>query len=324
MPNDEHVVHHQRINYIDVAKASCIFLMIVGHWTTNNVLISYIYSFHMPALLVISGILFKPRSWRKTVIAFSVPVLFFSLFNLCVKIILGEIRIESISLYQVFFQVFHYRYGLGETLFVGDWFLWALLGLRFIFGDIYWLRSLRRFYIPIVLFSVLYMTFESKLISVDTLFRGYLIGRLVPSLPFFCFGFFLKDRLWSPNQLSFKYVPILVILFIIIPIFNDAHGIVANDYGYTYILFATCAILSTILLFWISNKVPTLRVIQTISKGTLVVLGAHSPILHILNRILPDAFNFIFPFITIVVCYYIILLCDRYFPILLGKVNNVI
>ena len=210
---------------------------------------------------------------------------------------------------------------MGETLFVGDWFLWALLGLRLLFGDISWLKNLRSFYTPIALFSVIYMTFESKLISIDTLFRGYLIGRLVPSLPFFCFGFYLKDRLWSPHQLSMKYVILLFLLFIIVPIVNNAHGIVANDYGYSYIIFAVGAIFSTILLFWLSKKVPTLKPIQTISKGTLVVLGTHSPILHILKFILPDALSILFPFITIILCYYIIILCEKYFPILLGKIK---
>ena len=66
-----------RIAFIDAAKFICIFLMIVGHWTNIEWLKFYIYSFHMPAMFVISGFLFKPRPWKNTIIAFSIPLFFF-------------------------------------------------------------------------------------------------------------------------------------------------------------------------------------------------------------------------------------------------------
>ena len=71
-----------RIVYLDWSKTICIFLMVVGHWTSNELLLRYIYSFHMPALFVISGYLYRPHSWIKTVISFCVPVIFCSFINL--------------------------------------------------------------------------------------------------------------------------------------------------------------------------------------------------------------------------------------------------
>ena len=79
-----------RITFVDYAKTMCIFLMVVGHWTTSDILLSYIYSFHMPALFVVSGYLYRPHSWIKTIIGFSIPVVFFSLVNLAVNILLGN------------------------------------------------------------------------------------------------------------------------------------------------------------------------------------------------------------------------------------------
>ena len=46
-----------RIVWIDWAKAICIFLMVIGHWTSNETIILYIYSFHMPAFIFIAGML---------------------------------------------------------------------------------------------------------------------------------------------------------------------------------------------------------------------------------------------------------------------------
>ena len=44
-----------RIVYLDWAKTICIFLMIVGHWTSNELLLRYIYSFHMPLFIGLNG-----------------------------------------------------------------------------------------------------------------------------------------------------------------------------------------------------------------------------------------------------------------------------
>ena len=293
--------------------------MVVGHWTENHLLTTYIYSFHMPALFIISGYLFKPHAWYKTILSFAIPVTFFSIVNLLVQLFLGEITFDAIAFPQLFFRIFHYRYGLGEGLFIGDWFLWALLGLRFLFGDISPLKVMRKFYIIIAVVCAIYMTFEGYLVSIDTIFHGYLIGRMIPSLIFFCAGFFLFDSKWKPESVSPLYAIPLIILFFLLPIINGRCGINSNDYGRSYLIFVANAILSSLLLFILSTKIPTTKFTETISTGTLVVLGTHIPILHILNHLFPNEISFLFPFITIVVCYYIVVLCERYCPILLGK-----
>ena len=60
----------QRISFIDVAKATCIILMVIGHWAENELIITYIYSFHMPALFIISGYLYRSHSFTKTLLGF--------------------------------------------------------------------------------------------------------------------------------------------------------------------------------------------------------------------------------------------------------------
>ena len=310
-----------RIAYIDAAKAICIFLMVVGHWTNVGWLKVYIYAFHMPTMFVISGFLYKPHSWKKTVVAFSIPLLCFSLLNLGVMILIGEMSPYSISFPKIFFQIFHYRYGLGESLMTGDWFLWALIALRFMFGDISLLSSIKKYYIPIVLFSITYMTLESSLISIDTIFRGYLFGRAIPSLPFFGFGIWLKNRCWEPHQFSKTLIILTAVIFLIVPPLNKATGIIDNGYGYSYIIFFICAISTSLLVFYLSNKIPPSKFLTTISKGTFVVLGTHMPILLILKKLLPDIMEQILPLITIIISYYIIIFCERYCPILLGKIQ---
>ena len=311
-----------RIAFIDAAKVICIFLMIVGHWTNIEWLKDYIYSFHMPTMFVISGFLFKPHSWKNTIIAFSIPLIFFSILSLGVKILLGEMSPSSISFPKTFFLIFHYRYGLGESLMIGDWFLWALLSLRFLFGDVSWLSGAKKHYILLSCFAIIYMTFETHLISINTIFRGYIIGRAIPCLPFFCFGFWIKNKNWKPRQLPSSAIILTIIIFLLVPPLNKATGIIDNGYGFSYIIFFTCAVSTTLLTFWVSDKVTPTKFIITISKGTFVVLGTHMPILLILSKLLPKVMEEILPFITILLCYYIIIFCERYCPILLGKIKH--
>ena len=322
---ENRTTHIKRLTYIDNAKTLCIFLMVVGHYTSNSILINYIYSFHMPALFLISGYLYRRHDWWKTIIAFGVPVLVLSSFHLVVKFIIGEIRLDNISFSSILLQTIYYRYGLGvESLFNGIWFLYALIGMRFLFGDIKHLQIMRKNTISITIIAILafsYMVFESYLISIDTIFHGYLIGRMVPSLPFFCFGMYLKDKNWSPQNLTIKYVALIFLLSTIEPLINGKTDINSNCYGFSYAIFAVFAILFTVMVLCISDWIPRSKYAETISKGTLVVLGAHTPIHKILIFLLPSSLSFIFPFIAIITCYFIILISEKYFPILLGKIK---
>lgn len=313
----------KRIAYIDTTKAICIFLMIVGHWNSNELLSDYIYSFHMPAFFVVTGYLYRPHAWFKTLMAYTIPIMVYSIINCLIQIGLGTISISSITFPDIIRNVFQYRYGLGESLFNGIWFLWALLALRFLFGDIKLLKGLRRHYLLIALAAAIYMTFEYRLISIDTLFRGYYIGRLIPCLPFFCFGLYLKDTKWTPQLIAnIKYIIPLTFSFMVMPVVNGRCDIYSNIYGYSYFIAMTNALLTTLLLFWTTFKIPANKFIETISKGTLVILGMHMPLLRVLDKLLPQRISFFFPFIVIVLCYYITLFCERYCPILLGKIKH--
>lgn len=62
-------IGEERIGYIDVAKGILISLVVIGHVTNFNtvptaILKMWIYSFHIPAFFIISGILCDPEKLR--------------------------------------------------------------------------------------------------------------------------------------------------------------------------------------------------------------------------------------------------------------------
>ena len=321
-PKMETLQATQRLSYIDTTKTICIFLMIVGHWSTNNILNTYIYSFHMPAFFIISGMFYKPHSALKTIKAFSIPVFVFSTVNLLILFMSGKVYATDLSLFFIVREYLQYRHGMELTLFKGVWFVWVLVTMRLIFGLFPLFRKKRVYYIFVAIVCVGYMTFVNYLIGIDTLFKGYYIGHVIPSLPFFCFGFLLKDSHWAPQNLSVKQITLFGSIFIFMPLMNGQLDIYNNAWGRNYLMSFVIAILSSLFLFWLSSNIPPSKFAETISKGTLIILGVHWPILCILNNFLPSSLKFLFPFITIIVCYYIIIFCERFCPILLGKIKH--
>lgn len=310
-----------RIVYLDSAKFICIFLMVVGHWTSNETLLLYIYSFHMPALFVISGMLYKPRKWYQTILSFGIPIVFYSIINLFVLIALQEITLGQLFTKEMLGRFLHYRYGLGDGLYMGDWFLWALLGLRLFYGDIQFMGFLRRYYIPISIFTITYMSVESYLVSIDLLFRGWYLGRMIPSMAFFCIGFLLKDNKILIQNMHFSIVLILGCIFILLPIFNGSTSINSNQFGLSYFVYFINASLSTLLIFKISYYLPANKFINIISKGTLLVLGLHIPIMRTLDIIFPTYLHNILPLFVLPICYYPIIWLEKWCPPLIGKIR---
>ena len=310
----------QRIIWIDWAKSICIFLMVVGHWSSNDNVLLFIYSFHMPALFIISGILYKPRPWHKSMLSFAVPVAFFSIINIAFLLLTGSICIENLFSKDVFFRLFHYRYGLGEGFYCGDWFLWALLGLRLFYGDISYLSPLRKYYIPIVVSVIVYMSLESHFLTIDTIFRGAYIGRLVPAMPFFCLGFFLKDNSWEPWKFSVFTMFALSCLLFIMPIINGNSSINSNVYGISYVVFFIFASISSVIIFELSSCLPELKFVTIISNGTLLILGLHIPIMKALDMVCPSCLHEFLPLAVLPICYFPIIYLYKWCPILLGKV----
>lgn len=81
-----------RIELLDIAKAITIFLVIVGHTTSNTDTIMYrrvIYAFHMPLFFFLAGMSTKPRpvhgreAWgaflKKNTLALAVPLVVWGL-----------------------------------------------------------------------------------------------------------------------------------------------------------------------------------------------------------------------------------------------------
>ena len=60
--------NENRIEYIDIARGIAIILMVLGHVIDVSLSRNFIFSFHMPLFIIISGFFYKDDSWKNAIV----------------------------------------------------------------------------------------------------------------------------------------------------------------------------------------------------------------------------------------------------------------
>lgn len=126
-----------RIVYIDIAKAICIILVVIGHYVPNGspewwiVINKIIYSFHMPLFLFASGFIYiatfkeKQNYWSfltKKIKRLLVPYFVVSFLIISIKLLTeSHMYVENPKNIMSYVKIFYYPEA-GYFL----WFIWAL------------------------------------------------------------------------------------------------------------------------------------------------------------------------------------------------------
>lgn len=305
-----------RVSWIDWAKVICIWLMVSCHSGQTGMILNLTYQFHMPAFFIISGILFRPKGVKNTLVSFVVPILFFSLLTLLSKIFVwGGSWGALLKSY-----TFGYVAPAETSPFQGYWFVAVLLMMRLVMEC----RICRDCKMIIAIACVLYCLIEPCLpIPSDVfLWKPY---HIISCMPFFVVGIEIKERQIEINNGSFEFMSLLFVVFFILTQIQGRVDIAGYNYGVNYVLFYANAILGSYLLFCLCMFLPTRIWIQTLSTGTFLVLGLHGMmygyIMAIFRRL--SMTNSYLPLlagiVVMAICYPLILFFKKYCPLILGK-----
>lgn len=327
------MANRSRINWIDWAKSTTMFLVVLGHChiqSSHQLITQVIYSFHIPLFFFLSGLLcpkvFSKSSLLKDCKYIIVPYFVFGIFQIITHSLLSR---------NFCFSFYYTNVG---SLFIGDdasigaiWFLPAL----FICKQLYFLfqRIGRGSIIThALLFS--FSLFPAYYISSNNINMPLFADSALFGLPFFLLG--SKSLTIIEGKVN-KNTPILIgviVLFTLTIILSSLNGVVCIatcSYGNNLLLYYTnafsgiAAIIGSSLLL----RNHCLEFVITTSYGTIVTLGFHGIILLILQYYIPKYSSFytpsislptaiIYSLITYITCYFIIMFGDRYCPQLLG------
>ena len=154
----------KRIGYIDLIRAICIILMILGHIWLGNSFNHFIHAFHMPVFFIISGYFFKDISFKmflkkklKTLIfpyfvfAFLIYIIWYLLFS----------KTESMYIYSNIINIF---YKNTEHIAIAGalWFLTSLFFSELIYFFISKIKKTIIHYSSIIIVSLIGCVLGSK------------------------------------------------------------------------------------------------------------------------------------------------------------------
>ena len=219
----------------------------------------------------------------------------------------------------------YWKCNLGEyiTLFRGVWFIVVLFLMRLMIGDIPVFSFVRKWVYGIIPLLILYMILEPLFDNYTSEFHDFYVYKVIGCLPIMLFGIILKthkERLLNIGKIGMM---VFFAIYIILVLLNGGVDIWIYRFGNNYLLFYVCALVASILLFNTCKMLKSNKIAETFSKGTFLILGLHSIIIEICDKVF-DILNLphlcvISSLAVMLLCYYPIRLALRYCPVILGK-----
>lgn len=191
-------------------------------------------------------------------------------------------------------------------------------------GDIPVFAPVRKYACWLILVLIVYMTLEPLTVEEYTSpFHEFYLYKVIGCLPFMIAGIFLKREKVHMINISKNTLLVLAIFYVILVLFNGDADIFAYRFGQSYVIFYMCALVASILLFNLSKRLETNKLVETYSKGTLLIMGLHGIIIEVswklCNFLNLPCQSFIASIVVMVVCYFPIRFLMKKCPILLGK-----
>jgi len=280
-----------RISWIDSAKGLGIIAIVLGHIGHNEVLVNYLYSFHIPLFFFIAGFLFNADKYkefgnlcRQKIKALIIPYLVFSLISYPVWILQSYIGLEkglSTSIYQ---PIIGTLYGVGTKGGLVHnaplWFLTCLFSTHILFFVIKKYSGKNLMLATLLLLASLI----GFCLSLWMPFRlAWGIDIAFSAVAFFGFGYMIKER-------QLKYSEKLKGLFLLsLPVwmflnihFNNLNTLLIGDHvdmnwqrQGLYFYFYISAFSGIFLYCLLSRYLERLHFLNFLGKHSLIIFGLH-------------------------------------------------
>ncbi len=350
----------KRIASIDTLKGIGITLVVLGHlYTSSSFAIIYIYSFHVPLFFFISGYLFKSGRYsgyldilKNKLLTRIVPYLFFFLVSYAIFILrvsssihLNPFTLMAVDDFRPMFlqQMSFLLLSNGESLKpinVALWFMPCLFVTELLFYSLHKLTSsdIKKISAVLVLAAVggyaesifvhknLPWTIDTALTALVFYGLGYAYRGFQPSHGFSDLG---NKRM---AMLLFVISTVVCILFAKL---NGRVDMNAHHYG-NFFYFYAGALSGIFSYLVIVPLLPGQRLLSTLGKNTLTILGTHLEVypialtgLNMFARLFvpenqtlvlqDDLYVFIITFLVLVLIAPIAYGINRLFPFMVGK-----
>lgn len=329
-----------RIEYIDLAKGICIFLVVFSHvanfYHYYNFPLRYeLTAFRIPLYYILSGLFFKPYGGGREFIIrkinkLLIPYLFFFTIGVIVT---------PYILFYIFDFTMNDWYGPNVIKclilpFIREsssnspiWFLWTLfiINLLFYFSyDITKSYAKNIYILGLLCFAIGLLGVGASILHINI--KAHIDSALT-GLPFFWFGYYLRhNTLFLEKETSF-IKSFAIILSAVCLLWTTNRLLGGNtEYGYwnntftnnPYFFIYPCGIIGAISILILSKLIKKIPVISYCGRYSLIILGSHYTILSIVGHLiqfhntgLSVTINF---FLTLTTCIALIPMLTSFVP----------
>jgi fucose 4-O-acetylase-like acetyltransferase len=343
---------NNRVLWIDGAKTIGIWLVVLGHMSIAEDIITPIFSFHMALFFFISGFLEKHTqiedSFKNGFRGLLIPYLLFYIISFFwwfqVSLvrhpeIYGSVSFDSAIIKPLLGMLFGAGYSTEYSTMVNVP-LWFLVGLFFVkilhSGIVTFCDGNVKKYLLINI-SIILLVFVTKKTDIDILFS---FDSALLALPFFSVGYLSqRERFDTVSKLIsryvksflFKCISIIVALSVLLVLSEYNGRVDVNEYSYgrNLLIFYFNGFLGIFIIISLASFYRKQnKIITAISNGTIIIVAFHIYLSEILCKMIGMKGDGIIvnPFIALLVAVLTLVLMvvpiriiEEYFPILIGK-----
>lgn len=324
-----------RLNWVDSIKGFAIFLVVYGH--NFPFCEKYIYSFHMPLFLLVSGFFYPKKShfndlkkrFATLVIPYFLWALFLFVFWLLIAKNIGLSKEFKLSNFKNFIGIFYAQGGMDYMDWgIPMWFL-PMLFVSFCF----------RFLIDLF-FDSLYVRLIVLLFSAT--FGFYLSMDLPWSLNVALVAalfLFIGQRIFENidrfprNIVGFSIILLLFVLHFLLYDYNEKIDMYRSQYG-NFVLYLLNGLLGSLCLILLFKFFVNSVLLSFIGKFTIVILALQTLAMSFIKLVLLICFKssdfvfsdwqkFIFAILQILILVPVFLFINNYLPLLNGGFKKI-
>lgn len=290
-----------RVVWVDTAKGICILLVVLHH-CAQVLQASYplqrdFLTFRMPLYFILSGLFFKQYGFKTFILKKTNKLLIPYVFFYVVTGVLIPVAVYRLFDHSI---AFYSSYGLEAVLSIFSeriicnpsiWFLFCLFEVNMFFYLLFFISGhFKRSGLILGLLSLAVGLF-GLFLAYKKINLPFFIDSCFTAIPFFFFGFFLRNHTSilktgnSKKSVCFSIVFILISMFVIhffnygllSMIENTAGGLKGCAQVYPYGILGT---MSVLLLSKMIGKIP---ILTYIGRYSIIVLCTHIYVIHFVN-----------------------------------------
>lgn len=324
----------RNIPWVTLSKFIGLYLMIIGHkGLVDGNLTDWLYSFHMPLFFILSGMFSSKNSdisslcrkvFQKLIVPFFIIGLIWCVFNMALwtKSGLFDVKLWSSYLLGTFISPGKSISWLHSAC-IYLWFLLALAEIKIIASLLnkiwHWIVT------TIVCISIVFI------IKKYNISLPFALDSAILALPFYGMGQYAKKYLLIESGLLWTTVCFLLCATATTLLFMINGRVDVNEcmVGENIFLFYLCGMTGSLMVFYISKAVLSMKNIRVgkpitmLVSGAILIIGFSAYISSFIKSLLPllvknNIGGIFVGLLTLVVIYPLILMARRYFPAILG------